>query len=25
LKHTGPITPDVFSGKILPLLATLSK
>jgi len=25
LKHTGPITPDVFSGKILPLVAELSK
>jgi cytochrome c biogenesis protein CcmG/thiol:disulfide interchange protein DsbE len=25
MKHTGPITPDVFSGKILPLLAELSK
>ncbi len=25
MKHTGPITPEVFSGKILPLLAELSK
>ena len=25
LKHIGPITPDVFSGKILPLVAELSK
>lgn len=25
MKHTGPISPDVFSGKILPLLAELSK
>jgi len=25
LKHIGPITPDVFSGKILPLIAELSK
>ena len=25
MKHTGPITPDVFSGRILPLLAELSK
>ncbi len=25
MKHTGPITPDVFSGKILPLVAELSK
>ena len=25
LKQTGPITPDVFSGKILPLVAELSK
>ena len=25
MKHTGPITPDVLSGKILPLLAELSK
>ena len=25
LKYTGPITPDVFSGKILPLVAELSK
>jgi cytochrome c biogenesis protein CcmG/thiol:disulfide interchange protein DsbE len=25
MKHTGPITPDIFSGKILPLLAELSK
>ncbi len=25
LKHTGPISPDVFSGKILPLVAELSK
>jgi cytochrome c biogenesis protein CcmG/thiol:disulfide interchange protein DsbE len=25
MKHTGPITPDVFSGKILPLLAELSQ
>jgi cytochrome c biogenesis protein CcmG, thiol:disulfide interchange protein DsbE len=25
LKHTGPITPDVFSGKILPLVAELNK
>ncbi|SBT05347.1 periplasmic thioredoxin of cytochrome c-type biogenesis [Candidatus Accumulibacter aalborgensis] len=25
MKHTGPITADVFSGKILPLIAELSK
>ncbi len=25
LKHTGPISPDAFSGKILPLLAELSR
>jgi cytochrome c biogenesis protein CcmG/thiol:disulfide interchange protein DsbE len=25
LKHTGPITPDVFAGKILPLIGALSK
>ena len=25
LKYAGPITPDVFSGKILPLVAELSK
>ena len=25
MKHTGPITPDVFSGKILPLIGELSK
>ncbi len=25
MKHTGPITPEVFAGKILPLLAELSK
>ena len=25
MKQTGPITPEVFSGKILPLLAELSK
>ena len=25
LKYTGPISPDVFSGKILPLVAELSK
>lgn len=25
MKHTGPITPDVFSGKILPLIAELNK
>jgi cytochrome c biogenesis protein CcmG/thiol:disulfide interchange protein DsbE len=25
LKYTGPISPDAFSGKILPLLAELSK
>jgi len=25
MKHTGPISPDVFSGKILPLLAELSR
>ena len=25
MKHTGPISPDIFSGKILPLLAELSK
>jgi cytochrome c biogenesis protein CcmG/thiol:disulfide interchange protein DsbE len=25
LKHTGPITPEVLSGKILPLLSELSK
>jgi cytochrome c biogenesis protein CcmG/thiol:disulfide interchange protein DsbE len=25
MKHTGPITPEVLSGKILPLLAELSK
>ena len=25
LKHTGPITPDVLSGKILPLVAELNK
>lgn len=25
MKHTGPITPDVFSGKILPLVAELNK
>ena len=25
LKYTGPITPDVFSGKILPLVPQLSK
>jgi cytochrome c biogenesis protein CcmG/thiol:disulfide interchange protein DsbE len=25
LKHTGPISPDIFSGKILPLVTELSK
>lgn len=25
MKHTGPITPDVLSGKILPLIAELDK
>lgn len=25
MKHTGPLTPDVYSGKILPLIAELSK
>ena len=25
MKHTGPISPDVFSGKILPLITELSK
>jgi cytochrome c biogenesis protein CcmG/thiol:disulfide interchange protein DsbE len=25
MKHTGPISPDVFSGKILPMVAGLSK
>ena len=25
LKHIGPITPDIFTGKILPLVAELSK
>jgi cytochrome c biogenesis protein CcmG/thiol:disulfide interchange protein DsbE len=25
MKHTGPISPDIFSGKILPLVAELSK
>ncbi|MBE2259022.1 MAG: DsbE family thiol:disulfide interchange protein, partial [Rhodobacteraceae bacterium] len=25
MKQTGPITPDIFSGKILPLLDELSK
>jgi cytochrome c biogenesis protein CcmG, thiol:disulfide interchange protein DsbE len=25
MKHTGPISPDVFSGRILPLVAELSK
>jgi cytochrome c biogenesis protein CcmG/thiol:disulfide interchange protein DsbE len=25
MKHTGPITPEVFSGRILPMLAELSK
>jgi cytochrome c biogenesis protein CcmG/thiol:disulfide interchange protein DsbE len=25
MKHTGPISPDVFSGKILPLIMELSK
>lgn len=25
MKHTGPISPDVFSGKILPLVGELSK
>ncbi|MBL8393420.1 MAG: DsbE family thiol:disulfide interchange protein [Candidatus Accumulibacter sp.] len=25
MKHTGPISPDIFSGKILPLLAELQK
>jgi cytochrome c biogenesis protein CcmG/thiol:disulfide interchange protein DsbE len=25
MKHTGPISPDVFSGKILPLVTELSK
>jgi cytochrome c biogenesis protein CcmG/thiol:disulfide interchange protein DsbE len=25
MKHTGPITPDVFAGKILPLLAELAQ
>jgi len=25
MKHTGPITPDIFSGKILPLVAELNK
>ncbi len=25
MKHTGPITPDVLSGKILPLVAELSR
>ena len=25
MKHTGPISPDVLSGKILPLIAELSK
>jgi len=25
MKHTGPISPDIFSGKILPLVAELNK
>jgi cytochrome c biogenesis protein CcmG/thiol:disulfide interchange protein DsbE len=25
MKHTGPISPDIFSGKILPLVTELSK
>ena len=25
MKHTGPITPDILSQKILPLLAELNK
>lgn len=25
MKHTGPISPDIFSGKILPLVAELTK
>lgn len=25
MKHTGPITPEIYSSKILPLLAELSK
>jgi len=25
MKHTGPITPDIFAGKLLPLIAELSK
>ena len=25
MKHTGPINPDIFSGKILPLVAELTK
>jgi cytochrome c biogenesis protein CcmG/thiol:disulfide interchange protein DsbE len=25
MKHTGPISPDIFSGKILPLVAELSR
>jgi cytochrome c biogenesis protein CcmG/thiol:disulfide interchange protein DsbE len=25
MKHTGPISPDIFSGKILPMVAELSK
>lgn len=25
MKHTGPLSPDVFSGKILPMVAELSK
>ncbi len=25
MKHTGPISPDIFSGKILPLVGELSK
>jgi cytochrome c biogenesis protein CcmG/thiol:disulfide interchange protein DsbE len=25
MKHTGPVTPDILSGKILPLLAELSR
>ncbi len=25
MKHTGPISPDIFSGKILPLVTDLSK
>ncbi len=25
MKHTGPITPDVYAGKIVPLVAELSK